>query len=46
MSLLKQKSRGKLRTNWISPALAAFTLLLSARGQTMMAPDITKTPTL
>src|ERR1700688_886708 len=46
MSLFKRKSSRKLRTNWISPALAAFTVLLSAHGQTMKAPDITKTPTL
>jgi alpha-mannosidase len=46
MSLLEQKSSRKLRTNWISAALAAFTFLLSAHGQTMKAPDITKTPTL
>src|SRR6202048_927342 len=46
MSLLEQKSSRKLRTNWTSPALAAFTFLLSAHGQTMKAPDITKTPTL
>jgi alpha-mannosidase len=46
LTLLKQKSSRKPRTNWISPALAAFTFLLSAHGQTMKAPDITKTPTL
>ena len=31
---------------WISLVLTAFTFLLSAHGQTMKAPDITKTPTL
>ena len=46
MSLFKHKSSNKLGTKWISPVLAAFTALLSAHGQTMKAPDITKAPTL
>src|SRR5215469_2395832 len=46
MSLLKQKSSRKLLANWISPAMAAFTVLLSAHAQTMKSPDITQVPTL
>ena len=46
MSLSKQKSSRSPRIMWASPVLAAFTFLLSAHGQTMKAPDITKTPTL
>src|ERR1700729_2587106 len=46
MSLSKQKSSRSPRILWASPLLAAFALLLPARGQTMKAPDITKTPTL
>jgi alpha-mannosidase len=44
-SLLKP-SRRKI-TNWLSPALAAACISVNAaHGQTMKAPDITKTPTL
>src|SRR5471030_3241812 len=45
-SLLKQESNRKLRARWISPALAAFTFLISAHSQTMKAPDIATQPTL
>jgi alpha-mannosidase len=35
-----------LRARWFLPAVAAFCLPIALHGQTMKAPDITKTPTL
>lgn len=35
-----------LRARWFLPAVAAFCLPIAVHGQTMKAPDITKTPTL
>jgi alpha-mannosidase len=46
MFLLTKRTRWTLRAVSLIPFLAAFSLLPSGYGQTMKAPDITKTPTL
>lgn len=44
--LIPQTLRQQLRLRRLLAAIAVFSLTVSARGQTMKAPDITKTPTL